>query len=117
LLGHSEPPNRQVWASAHNYYLDFIYNFGAVAAFVIIGLIVFTISRLYQKRNPIKLSPAMMGLTIVVLFLIFPDNMLKGGMLQPYSGIITFFLWGLLLSRLESLRSTDKRSLRVTGAR
>jgi len=116
LLGHSEPPNRQVWASAHSYYLDFIYNFGAVAAFVIIGLIVFTISRLYQKRKPIKLSPAMMGLTIVVLFLIFPDNMLKGGMLQPYSGIITFFLWGLLLSRLESLRSTDKRSLRVTGA-
>ncbi len=116
LLGHSEPPDRLIWASAHNYYLDYIYNFGAIAALVIIGLIVFTIIRLYQKRKLIMLSPTMTGLTIVVLFLILPDNLMKVSMRQPYSGIITFFLWGLLLARIESLRTSDKRRLRATDA-
>ena len=111
LLGHGGPPDRQIWASAHNYYLDFIYNFGAIAAFIIIGLIVFTIIRLYQERETVMSSPTVTGLTIVVLFLILLDNLLKVSMRQPYSGIIIFFLWGLLLSRIESLRQPDKRRL------
>ena len=32
-------------------------------------------------------------------------NMLKVGMRQPYPGIITFFLWGLLLSHLQKASS------------
>jgi hypothetical protein len=54
-------------------------------------------------------SAPMAGLTIVVLFLVIPDNLLKVGMRQPYPGIITFFLWGLLLARLESLRMAGKK--------
>jgi hypothetical protein len=109
LFGHSAPPDRSIWASAHNYYLDFIYNFGSIAALVIIGLIVFTVVRIYQYRKPIMFSPTMTGLAIVVLFLLFPDNLLKVSMRQPYPGIITFFLWGLLLARIESLRTAGKR--------
>lgn len=109
LFGHSAPPDRKIWASAHNYYLDFIYNFGSIAVLVIISLIVFTVVRIYQKRKPIVSSPTTMGLVIVVLFLLFPDNLLKVGMRQPYPGIITFFLWGLLLTRLELLRKAGKR--------
>ena len=109
LFGHSVPPDRSIWTSAHNYYLGFIYNFGAIAVLAIIGLVIFTVIRLFQARKLILASPALLGLTGVVLFLIIPDNLLKVGMRQPYPGIITFFLWGLLLMRIESLRTKDKR--------
>lgn len=116
LLGHNVPPDRKIWPSAHNYYLDFIYNFGFIAALVIIGLVVFTIIQLYQNRMHILMSPAMLGLTIVVLFLLIPDSLMKVGMRQPYPGIITFFLWGLLLARIESLRTADERRLPAARA-
>ncbi len=116
LFGHSVPPDRQVWASAHNYYLDFIYNFGIIAALSIIGLVIFTVIRLYQNRKLTMLSPSMMGLAMVVLFLLIPDNLLKVSLRQPYPGIITFFLWGLLLARIESLRMENKRRPLVGGA-
>lgn len=105
LLGHIGPPDRGVWASAHNYYLDFIYNFGGFAMLAIIGLVVFTAIRLYQERRAIMMSPSLIGLTVVVMFLVIPDNLLKVGMREPYSGIMTFFLWGLLLARIEKLRA------------
>jgi hypothetical protein len=108
LLGHNVPPDRKLWPSAHNYYLDFIYNFGFISALVIIGLILFTVFQLYRYRRHIVMSPATLGLTIVVLFLLVPDSLLKVGMRQPYPGIITFFLWGLLLARIESLRTANK---------
>lgn len=116
LFGHGTPPDRKMWASAHNYYLDFIYNFGAIAALVIIGLIVFTVIRLYRNRHHVTMSPATTGLAVVVLLLLILDNLLKVGMRQPYSGIVTFFLWGLLLARIESLPRPDKQRPRMTGA-
>jgi hypothetical protein len=109
LLGHSAPPDRKMWPSAHNYYLDFIYNFGFIAVLVVVGLVAFTVIQLYQNRENILMSSPMVGLTIVVLFLLIPDSLLKVGMRQPYPGIMTFFLWGLLLTRLESFRTTGKR--------
>jgi hypothetical protein len=116
LFGHSVPPDRSMWPSAHNYYLDFIYNFGVTPALVMIGLIVFTLVRIYRNRKSIMSSQSMMGLVIVVLFLLLPDNLLKVGMRQPYPGIITFFLWGLLLARLRSLRkAVDGRPRRRHG--
>jgi O-antigen ligase len=108
LLGHNVPPDRKIWPSAHNYYLDFIYNFGFIAALVIIGLVIFTVIQLCRNRKHILMSPAMLGLTIVVLFLLIPDSLLKVGMRQPYPGIITFFFWGLLLARIASLQTADK---------
>jgi hypothetical protein len=108
VFGHSAPPDRQTWPSAHNYYLDLIYNYGAIGVLMIAGLIVFTLVRINQNRKLILASPAMIGLTIVVMFLLFPDNLMKVSMRQPYSGIITFFLWGLLLARIESLRPPER---------
>ncbi len=111
LFGHSVPPDRKTWPSAHNYYLDFIYNFGFIAALVIIGLVVFTVIEVYRNRKHVLMSPAMVGLSIVVLFLLIPASLVKVGMRQPYPGIMTFFLWGLLLARLKLLRIADKRHL------
>jgi hypothetical protein len=116
LLGHSTPPDRVIWASAHNYYLDFIYNFGIIPTLALLALIGFTVIQIYQNRRIVMKSAHMAGLAIVVLFLVIPDNLLKVGMRQPYPGIITFFLWGLLLARLESLRMAGKSHLQQRRA-
>lgn len=107
FFGHSAPPDRALWPSAHNYYLDVTYNFGVLAILVLVGLAVFTIIRVYQNRKAVLTSSTMTGLTLVVLFLVIPDNLIKVSLRQPYPGIFTFFLWGLLLARIDLLRTTD----------
>jgi hypothetical protein len=42
------------------------------------------------------------------MYLLFFENMLKSGMRQPYPGIITFFIWGLLITRLSAESSDEK---------
>ena len=59
----------------------------------------------------------MTGLAFVVVFLLHPvDFNNEVNMRQPYPGIIVFFLWGLLLARIEFLRTADKRRLPASGA-
>lgn len=111
IFGHNLSPNRNIWPSAHNYYLDIFYNFGLITLLVILFLVFFTLIRIYQVRKMIIKSSALVGLTFIVLFLIIPDNLLKVSLRQPYSGIFTYFLWGLLLSRIECLRKNESRSL------
>jgi hypothetical protein len=108
LFGHAERPDRTKFPSAHNYYLDFVYNFGALA-FLPMGVAIgYTLLMAYRSQEKILASPGLLGLTVVVLFLLLVDNSLKVGLRQPYPGIITFFLWGLLLARMESLRTATK---------
>lgn len=114
LFGHSAPPDRSVWPSAHNYYLDVAYNFGVLATLVIIGLAVFTIIRLYQHRKLVLASSTMTGLALVVLYLVLPDSLVKVSLRQPYPGIFAFFLLGLLLARIDLLRAADSRRLGAT---
>ena len=52
----------------------------------------------------------MRALSVVVFFLLFVDNFVKVGMRQPYPGIVAFFLWGILLSRLGALAEHQGRS-------
>lgn len=113
LFGHNAPPDRSVWPSAHNYYLDVAYNFGIPATLAIIGFAVFTIIRLYRHRKLVLASSALTGLMLVVLFLVLPDNLIKVSLRQPYPGIFTFFLWGLLLTRIDLLGTTDSRKQRL----
>lgn len=106
-LGHVAAPDRKEFPSAHNYYLDFIYNFGFLAVLPLLGMVVFTVHRLIRNISRVCASPQVFGVTGVVLFLLFADNMLKVGMRQPYPGIMTFFLWGVLLSILINFRSEN----------
>lgn len=99
-FGHVSAPDRSKFPSAHNYYLDFIYNFGFLAILPLLGLVVFTTYSAVRNTFSIWASSKVMGLMGVVLFLLLADNMLKVGMRQPYPGIITFFLWGMALSIL-----------------
>lgn len=113
VFGHSAPPDRSVWASAHNYYLDFIYNFGVVGALLVICLALYTLYLAYQHRDRFRSSPAMMGLLVVVSYLLFVDNSFKVGLRQPYPGIATYFLWGLLLAQMGEWQIRRHRGLRA----
>lgn len=102
ILGHPAPPDRNQIRSAHNYFLDFAYNFGLLALLPLLGLIAFTVFKVCALRRQIVESPPLLGLTVAVAYLVLLDNMIKVGMRQPYPGIMTFFLWGLLLSHLQA---------------
>jgi len=101
-LGHAVPPDRKQIRSAHNYFLDFAYNFGLIALLPLLALVAFTAVRVWTLRQRILESPPLLGLAVAVAYLVLLENMLKVGMRQPYPGIMTFFLWGLLLSHLRA---------------
>ena len=114
LFGHAERLERSQYPSAHNYYLDFVYNFGILALLPMLAVISYTFVMIYQYRREIIASPSLFGLAAVVIFLLIADNSLKVGLRQPYPGIITFFLWGVLLTRLSGL-SPKQAGRPVTG--
>jgi len=90
VLGHVAPPDRTKYPSAHNYYLDFAYNFGIVPLLPLLGLIGLTLLGVRRQWQSVKTSMPLLGLTAVVLFLLLVDNSFKVGMRQPYPGILTF---------------------------
>lgn len=99
-LGHVAPPDRTQFPSAHNYYLDFAYNFGIVPLLPLLGLLGLTVTGIVRQWPRLRNSLPHAGLAAVVLFVIIIDNSFKVGMRQPYPGILTYFLWGLLLAWL-----------------
>lgn len=103
FVGNAQRPDRNKYPSAHNYYLDFLYNFGFLSLIPLICLIGITIHGVCRMRKEISSSPKLIGLVIVVFFILFVDNFLKVGLRQPYPGIFSFFLWGILLSELIKL--------------
>ncbi len=108
VLGHVKVLDRNQFPSAHNYYLDFIYHFGFFAILPLLGLILFTVYSVVGQASRIWRNPGLLGVSGVLLFLLFVDNMLKVGMRQPYSGIITFFLWGVVISACIKLKRERK---------
>jgi hypothetical protein len=105
LLGLSSPPDRSRYPSAHNYYLDFIYNFGFLALLPTLLLIGMTTLKIFKRRSELLASPSLLSLSLVVLFLILADNSMKVSLRQPYTGLFTFFLWGILITKLSKLHS------------
>jgi hypothetical protein len=108
LWGHPNQPDIHMIPSAHNYYLDYIYNFGFVAFIPILFGISATTWILLLKMKDIYQSPPIIGLTFTFLFVVFIDNLFKVGMRQLYPGFCAFFLWGLLLKCLVPTLCRDK---------
>lgn len=102
LFGHANPPARNIFPSAHNYYLDLAYNFGVIPTLIMFGLIAITLVKIRRCLADILASPQIFVLAMIVMFLIL-DNLLKVGFRQPYPGILSFFLWGVLLIRLSKM--------------
>ena len=94
------PPDRTKYPSAHNYYLDFSYNFGVAPLLPLLSLLGLTLIGVCRKWQVMRKSAPLLGLAVTVLFIVLVDNSFKVGMRQPYPGILTFFLWGLLLTQL-----------------
>lgn len=101
LLGHARRAERQTVPSAHNYYLDIFYTFGIFSLAPILYLLVYTAQHLWRVTRIGNVPPSTVHLAILVLFLVLIDNSFKVGLRQPYPGMITFFLWGVLLNRLR----------------
>ena len=97
LFGHNTRPDRELYPSAHNYYLDIIYYFGIIAlipfVYLFSILIIKTVIILKEGKGTIKLF----ALLLVVFFFMALDNSLKVSCRQPYSGMVIFFLIGKLL--------------------
>jgi hypothetical protein len=102
IFGHQEIPPKQLYPSAHNYYLDMLYNFGLVAVTPLAGLLLYTMFFAWKSRGVLGRDTELVGLAFVVAYILLVDNSLKVGLRQPYSGIYTFFVWGLLLARLKN---------------
>lgn len=103
VFGQDSPPDRKIHASAHNYWLDMLYNFGALSLTPLLVLLLWTLRVLWKWRSIVIESPLLLGLAMATVYLVLIENMFKVGMRQPYPGIITFFIWGLLIARIEGL--------------
>jgi hypothetical protein len=103
LVGHATPPDRIQHPSAHNYWLDALYNFGMFATLPLVVLLFWTGHAIWGRRHDIMVNPLLIGTSMAVAYLLLVENMLKVGMRQPYPGIITFFIWGLLIARLRTI--------------
>lgn len=102
LTGNPKRPIRTEYPSAHNYYLDMAYNFGALALLPMLIAMALTVKKVALLKSTIEKDPSMLGLVMTAFALLLINNFFKVGMRQPYPGIITFFMWGLLLSRLST---------------
>ncbi len=108
LFGNVQRPNRNEMPSAHNYYLDLIYNYGFISFIPLIFLIGYSAHQIFRQRHFILESPEYLVLSIIVMYLVFVDNFVKVGLRQPYSGIFTFFIWGILLSKMIQRKSDSE---------
>ena len=99
LVGHAQPMPREIRSSPHNFYLDIAYTFGILGLLPIVCLIGFTAHSCWKRRE--ILSASTWWLAILVAFLVLIDSNFKVTLRQPYPGIFIYFLWGLLLTRLQ----------------
>lgn len=99
LVGHAEPMPREIRSSPHNFYIDIAYTFGLLGLLPIVGLIGYTAYLCWQRRK--YLSGSTWWLIAIVAYLVLIDSNFKVTLRQPYPGIFAYFLWGLLLTRLQ----------------
>lgn len=108
LVGHPEPMPREIRTSPHNWYIDIAHTFGLIGLLPILVLIGYTAHMCWRHRSSV--SPQTWWLAGIVFYLVIVDSNFKVTLRQPYPGIVTFFMWGLLLSRL-SAAAADKRGV------
>ena len=101
LFGQKSMPDRAAHPSAHNYYLDYVYGFGLVPLLPFIAFICYSLAGFWRQRRQMLSSPSLTSLCFVLLFLVLFDNFVKVGLRQPYPGIFSFFIWGVLLRMLN----------------
>lgn len=99
LFGHPDRPSRYEYPSAYNYYLGFVYNFGLLPVLPLVGGLFFTGISAFRTRQ-LHNAPGMLAFSAALAFLLLIQNSVSVAMQQPYPAIVTFFLWGVYLSRV-----------------
>ena len=107
LVGHAEPMPREVRSSAHNWYIDTAYTFGVVAVLPVLGLLLYSGGLCWAYRRSVP--PQTWWLVGIVFYLVVIDSNFKVTLRQPYPGIFAFFMWGLLLARLDEIRRSSSK--------
>lgn len=110
LFGHATRPDRNLHPNAHNYWLDAAYSFGMLAILPLIALLAMTIRLVWKQRGRVLSDPVLLGTTMAAGYLVLAESMFNIGMRQPYPGILTFFILGLLISRLGSGKPSPVRA-------
>lgn len=103
LVGHPEPMPREIRTSPHNWYIDIAHTFGLIGLLPILALLGYTFKLCWNSRRFI--SSETWWLVGIVSYLVFVDSNFKVTLRQPYPGIFTFFMWGMLLTQLETFKS------------
>jgi hypothetical protein len=75
------------------------YNFGLISLLPVLLLLIYTLNLLWQGRG--EWPPGTVWLAAIVLYLTVVDSNFKVTLRQPYPGIFSYFLWGMLLSSLK----------------
>lgn len=109
FFGHPERPARTQQMDTKNYYLDLAFNFGVISLIPILCLLLYTAYLVRSRWYTVSSSIDHALLLLVVLCLVVMDNSVQVGLRQPYSGIFTFFLWGLLLATLNQNKIINKK--------
>jgi len=108
LLGHVDTLDALKFPGIHNYYLDMIRNFGLVAVIPVLALLGYTVRAVYFSKSNFTTSPAVLGHIFVLFFLLVVDNSTQVSLRQPYSGVFTFFIWGLLIARISKINKIQR---------
>jgi hypothetical protein len=108
IFGHAESLDRTTFTSAHNYLLDMIRNFGLVTIIPVLAVLGYTVRTTYLVRQSFVTDINTLGLPIVLAYLLVIDNATQVSLRQPYSGVYTFFIWGLFLARLSQLKAINE---------
>jgi hypothetical protein len=116
FFGHAKPLDRAIRSSAHNYYIDLVFNFGVLSLLPILGLLAYLLRLIWLRRRDIWADDGLFWITCAVLFLFLVDSNFKVMLRQPYPGIFAFFLCGVLLARLRRHNRPDEATTRVGGA-
>ena len=99
LVGHPQPMPREIRSSPHNWYIDTAYTFGLLGLLPVLIFLGYTAYLCWMKRK--TLPSQLWWLAAIVFYLVVIDSNFKVTLRQPYPGIFTYFLWGLLLSRMR----------------
>jgi O-antigen ligase len=105
LFGHASRPDRDTHPSAHNYWLDMAYNFGALATLPLLALLLVSARSFWSLGVRAWSDPLLIGAAFASVYLVLFEGLINVGMRQPYAGIITFFVFGLLITRIGLARS------------
>jgi hypothetical protein len=103
FLGHVGVIDKLKFPNVYNYYLDMVYNFGIIAIIPLLVVFGYTVRVAYLAKRNFFTNSALLGHLFVLFFLLVIDNSTQVSLRQPYSGVFTFFIWGLLIARLSKI--------------